>query len=277
VTLNAQQISLAIRGKPILHNVDFTAHSGAVTAIAGPNGSGKTTLLRAMINEEAATGQITLNGIPVTPRTAATLAATRAVLPQSSRIAFPFKVAEVIRIGHLAGPHAHHADIADRALEAVGLSGYQTRFFQELSGGEQQRVQLARVLCQVWQPMFEGQPRWLFLDEPVASLDIGHQLGIMQLVRDYADQGGGVVAVMHDLNLTAMFADRVTIMKSGRVLAEGTPPEVMTNEILSRTYDADISANSAPGPGTPFVLPQMAAKRCPAERPSRRAHHLATP
>ena len=129
----------------------------------------------------------------------------------------------MVRVGHQAGPHGADPDVPHQALRAVGLPGFEHRFYQDLSGGEQQRVQLARVLAQIWKPVRGGQPCWLFLDEPVASLDIGHQLGIMSLARDFARRGGGVVAVMHDLNLTAMFADKVAIMKEGAFIAAGTP------------------------------------------------------
>ena len=108
-------------------------------------------------------------------------------------------------------------------MARVDLAGFGARFYQELSGGEQQRVQLARVLCQVWTPVLEGRPRYLFLDEPVSSLDIKHQLVIMDIARDFARRGGGVVAILHDLNLTAMYADRVLVMKRGRVAASGSP------------------------------------------------------
>src|SRR5690606_21651506 len=126
---------------------------------------------------------------------------------------FPFTVREVVELGLLDGPGLlRHEDRAAQALAAVDLTGFAGRFYQELSGGEQQRVQLARVLCQVWDPVGEDDPRFLLLDEPVSSLDISHQLTIMRLARRFADRGGGVVAIMHDLNLTAMFADHVTIL-----------------------------------------------------------------
>lgn len=268
MTLIARNLCLRIRDKTILDRVSLTARAGAVTAIAGPNGSGKTTLLRALTGEDHVEGRITLNDLPVNPACSARLASLRGVLPQASRLAFPFKVLEVLRIGHSAGPHANRTDIPARALGAVGLPGYGNQYYQELSGGEQQRVQLARVLCQVWVPVMGGQPRWLFLDEPVSSLDIGHQLAIMQLVRAYADSGGGVIAVMHDLNLTAMFADHVTILKSGRVAASGTAHEVMTDTVLSDIYGVRVSANSAPGPDTPFVLPQATHAPAPASFPT---------
>ena len=182
----------------------------------------------------------------------------RGVLPQASRLAFPFKVIEVVRIGHQAGPFGADTQMPLRALAAVDMSRYADRFYQDLSGGEQQRVQLARVLAQVWQPVFDGHPCWLLLDEPVASLDIGHQLGIMELARHYARQGGGVVAVMHDLNLTAMFSDRIAVMKAGKMLMQGPPAEVLTDSTLSEAYSCDLRISEKPSAGVPFVLPQCA-------------------
>lgn len=260
MTLQATDIRHAIGPKTILDGIDLTAHPGEVTAIVGPNGSGKTTLLRVLTGEDRAQGTVTLNGIPVTPSNAPRLAAMRGVLPQASRIAFPFKVAEVVRIGLHSGPHGRDSAIADRALAAVDLSGFADRFYQELSGGEQQRVQLARVLAQVWQPSYHAGPCWLFLDEPVASLDIGHQLGIMQLARDYAQRGGGVVTVMHDLNLTAMFADRIAVMKSGRITAHGTPDQVLTDAVLSDAYACRLRTSTPPPAPMRYVLPQSAGQ-----------------
>lgn len=254
----ARDITYAISGKTILHGVDFTARAGQVTAIVGPNGSGKSTLLRILSGEEGAQGRVTLNGLSVGPAAARDLARVRGVLPQAANMAFPFTVIEVLRIGLQAGPYAHRPGIAAEALAAVGLADYAGRYYHELSGGEQQRTQLARVLCQVWEPTLNGTPSWLLLDEPVASLDIGHQLIIMQLARRYADAGGGVVAVMHDLNLTALYADRVALIQDGQVAAEGAPEAVLTDAILSRAYGCSLRVNAPPAPGVPYILPHMA-------------------
>ena len=147
----------------------------------------------------------------------------------------------------------------ERALARVDLAGFGGRFYQELSGGEQQRVQLARVLCQVWMPVLEGRPRYLFLDEPVSSLDIKHQLVIMDIARDFARRGGGVVAILHDLNLTAMYADRVLVMKNGRVAASGSPRQVLENQLIAKVFDCDLKVGVLPAGGIPFVLPQSVA------------------
>ncbi|MEP2715705.1 heme ABC transporter ATP-binding protein [Pseudophaeobacter sp.] len=258
-TLEARNISVSLGRKEVLHGVNFTAQAGQVTAIVGPNGSGKTTLLRAMTGEVRHQGQVRLNGADVADMQPWELAALRAVQPQSSSIAFPFTVLEIVRLGLRAGLSAADSTVPLQALEAVGLGGFAGRMYQDLSGGEQQRVQLARVITQVWKPVVEGAPRWLILDEPVASLDIGHQFTVMDLARSYAARGGGVVAVMHDLNLTAMFADQVTLMEAGQVAATGNPCAVLTDATLARTYGCPIPVNTTPPAEVPFLLPQARA------------------
>ena len=255
--LTATNLTIRIGQSAILSAVDFQARAGAITAIVGPNGSGKTTLLRALTGEIAAEGEISLNGTRLAGTRPARLAAIRAVLPQATPLAFPFLVGEVVRLGLTAGLSAHDPNVAAQALAAVGLTGFANRFYQQLSGGEQQRVQLARVMAQVWVPLGPDGPRWLFLDEPVASLDIGHQLMVMNIARGYADAGGGVVAVMHDLNLTAMFADSVALLSEGRILGTGKPADILTDTLLSRAYRCTLRVNTPPAQGT-FILPHSA-------------------
>lgn len=260
--IEAEKVSVSLGGKPILHGVDFTARPGEVTAIVGPNGSGKTTFLKAVTGDVASTGAIRLNGRDLRALKPWQAASLRAVLPQATSLSFPFTVREIVRLGISGGrsgaPAAELERLPERALSRVDLDGFAGRFYQELSGGEQQRVQLARVLCQVWAPVVEGEPRWLFLDEPVSSLDIKHQLVIMRIARDFAERGGGVVAILHDLNLTAMFADHVTVMSRGRAAAAGAPADIFTDELLHRVFECRLQVGALPVAGTPFVLPQSA-------------------
>lgn len=264
--LIARAVTVRLAGKTILPKVNFTARPGEVTAIVGPNGSGKSTLLRAVAGDLPHGGSITLNGQPINAMPLWHLAELRAVLPQSASLAFPFTVREVVRLGliGLLATLPHRAALVDAALARVGLAGYAGRYFGELSGGEAQRVQLARVLLQVWNPVEAGIPRWLILDEPVASLDIGHQLVIMRLAQDFARAGGGVIAVMHDLNLTAMFADAVALMQQGRVLAAGPIAEVFTDARLSKAYGCALRINTAPPRDGLFILPQVVVPQAAA-------------
>lgn len=258
--IEIENVGVVLGGKTIIEDVCLTARPGEVTVIVGPNGSGKSTLLKAVCGDVASSGEIRINGRATRRMKPWEAAGIRAVLPQASALSFPFTVREVTAFGLLAGRAGSDlhmvADLPERALRSVDLDGFGGRYFQELSGGEQQRVQLARVLCQIWHPVLDGAPRWLLLDEPVSGLDIRHQLVIMGLARDYAAAGGGVVAVLHDLNLTGMFADRIAVMRDGRLAATGRPRDVMTDTVLSDTYQCDLKVSTPPARPVPFVLPQ---------------------
>ena len=260
--IEARDVSVSIGGRKIISNVDFEVRQGELAAIVGPNGSGKTTFLKALSGELPHTGRVTMNGRDLATMKAWEAASVRAVLPQATALSFPFTVREIVKLGLTGGRSGALAGederLPERALARVDLEGFAGRFYQELSGGEQQRVQLARVLCQVWEPVLQGTPRYLFLDEPVSSLDIKHQLIIMNLARDFAMRGGGVVAILHDLNLTAMFADRIFVMHRGRLAAAGSPREVLSDELISRVFECRLKVGVLPAAGTPFVLPQSA-------------------
>ena len=261
--IEASKVCVSFGPKPILHDVDFTAHPGEVTAIIGPNGSGKTTFLKTLSGDLQAKGSIRLNGHDLHGLKPWQAAALRGVLPQATALSFPFSVREVVRLGLSGGrsgvPAKEAELLPEHALARVDLDGFAGRFYQELSGGEQQRVQLARVLCQVWAPVLDGVPRWLFLDEPVSSLDIKHQLVIMNIARDFAKAGGGVVAILHDLNLTAMFADRVTVISKGEVAASGRPAQIFTDELIYSVFECPMRVGKLPADGVPFMLPQSVA------------------
>jgi iron complex transport system ATP-binding protein len=256
--IEARDVEVTLGRRPILRGVSFAARPGQVTAIVGPNGSGKTTLLRTLTGELAPRGRVALDGEAIRDQAPARLALRRAVLPQSARLAFPFTLREVVAMGLAAGAAADRPEVLDAALEAVDLGARGGARFFTLSGGEQARGHLARALAQVWEPRQDGRACWLMLDEPVASLDIGHQLLVMRRVADYAQRGGGVLAVMHDLNLTAMFADLVLLLDEGRIVAAGPPAEVLTDPLLSRAYRTPLRVNRTPPDGLVFVLPQAA-------------------
>ncbi len=260
--IEARDVSVSIGAKRILQGVDFSARPGEVTAIVGPNGSGKTTFLKALSGELGSSGTVTINGRDLREMKPWQAASLRAVLPQATSLSFPFTVHEIVRLGVVGGRSGALAGeeerLPERALARVDLEGFAGRFYQELSGGEQQRVQLARVLCQVWAPVLQGEPRWLFLDEPVSSLDIKHQLVIMKIARDFASRGGGVIAILHDLNLTSMFADHVTVMCRGRVADSGRPVDIFTDELIHRVFECRLKVSALPAGNAPFVLPQSA-------------------
>ena len=261
--IEIRNMSVTLSGRAVLKEIAFAARPGALTAICGPNGCGKTTTLKTIAGDlRPDLGEVVLNGARVSELQPWQLAEMRGVLPQASNLAFPFTVTEVLRMG-LSGRSNRKAEadraVMEKALAAVDLQGFAGRFYQELSGGEQQRVQLARVLCQIDAPVAGGQPRWLLLDEPVASLDILHQLAIMRLAKAFCRDGGGVVAVMHDLNLTALYADQVILMREGRLVAKGSPKDTITDDNLLKAFSTRLSVSTPPADDTPFVLPHAAA------------------
>ncbi|SOB93699.1 heme ABC transporter ATP-binding protein [Rhodobacter maris] len=256
--LLAEGLGAKLGGRSVLAGVDFEARPGEITAIVGPNGSGKTTLLRRLTGDLPGPGLVILDGDPLASLSPRVLAQRRAVLPQATAVGFPFTLREVVAMGHAAGASAHLPGIVEAALAEVGLLSKIDTPFQDMSGGEQARGHLARVRAQVWAPVHHGRPAWLFVDEPVAALDIGHQLQVMGVLRRFARAGGGVVAVMHDLNLTAMNAARMVLMEGGRITAAGRPPEVMTAPLLSRAYRCQLCLNTAPNEGI-WLLPQAAS------------------
>jgi iron complex transport system ATP-binding protein len=259
--IEVENLSVRLSGKTVVDSLSFTAHPGELTAICGPNGSGKTTTMKAVSGELAYGGSARLSGEEIASLAPWRLAMMRGVLSQASTISFPFTVREIVAMGLTSGRNSHPeqaARIVTEALAAVDLAGFEGRFYQELSGGEQQRVQLARVLCQIPEPSIDGKPCWLFLDEPVSSLDISHQLTIMTLARNFCRRGGGVISVMHDLNLTALFADRMILLKNGRMAAAGSVAEVLTDGTLEHVFGCPLRVNRVPVDNTPFVLAHSA-------------------
>lgn len=259
--IDVSDLTVTLGGRRTLHGLSLQARPGEMTAIAGPNGSGKSTTLKAITGEISYRGTVRINGADIRSLPGWKLAGLRGVLPQASTLSFPFTVREVVGLGLNAGgarPDAEAGRQIAQALASVDLAGFEGRYYQELSGGEQQRVQLARVLCQIPQAVRDGEPCWLLLDEPVSSLDISHQLTIMALAKAFCRQGGGVIAVMHDLNLTAHFADRLILLKKGEIAAAGTPADVIDTDILQEVFGCALKVNQTPADRSPFVLPQSA-------------------
>lgn len=245
--------------RAILRGVSASIEPGRLTVLAGPNGAGKSTLLKVLTGEaKPHAGEAFLDGQPVSLMRPAALAGRRAVLPQSSALAFPFTVLEVVRLGLEARAGVSPATRASApvaALERVDLAGFGGRHYQQLSGGEQQRVHLARVLCQIGPPVVDGVARFLFLDEPTSSLDIRHQIATLEIARDFARAGGGVFAILHDLNLAAAFADRLIVLNHGEIRADGHPREVLTDALVEDVFGVPLYVGRPPPDGAPYVLP----------------------
>ncbi|MEU8778639.1 heme ABC transporter ATP-binding protein [Streptomyces sp. NPDC048606] len=238
--------------REVLGGVDLVARAGEVLALVGPNGAGKSTLLAALAADlPAAAGTVRIDGRPVGDWTAPELALRRAVLPQSAALAFPFPVADVVRMGRApwAGtPSAERDEEAvARAMAATEVTRFAERPFSALSGGERARVALARVLAQ-------GAPL-LLLDEPTAALDLRHQELVLRICRERAAAGDAVVVVLHDLGLAAAYADRAAVLHDGRIAVAGPPSEVFEDALLSRVYRQPVEVFPHPRTGAPLVVP----------------------
>ncbi|SNY91277.1 iron complex transport system ATP-binding protein [Cohaesibacter sp. ES.047] len=252
--------SVSVGDKCLLQPLDLVISPGELVVIVGPNGAGKSTLLKLLAGDHRpSTGEVFYDGRKLSEWEVPKLALRRAVMAQSGYLSFPFTVLEVVRLGaRLAATDRDAAN--NRAREALGrvdLAGYEGRFYSDLSGGEQQRVQLARTLCQVWDPVVHNIRHFLFLDEPTASLDIRHQLDILSLAQDYVAAGGGCIAVLHDLNIAAMFADRLIALSQGVVRADGSPREVLTDAFMQDVFEVPVRVGQTPRCDfLPFILPQ---------------------
>jgi iron complex transport system ATP-binding protein len=233
--LEAKSVTVYAGKKVLIQDIDFTIKPGSLHVILGPNGAGKSTLLRSLTGEHPAdSGTISLDGKILRNYDSIELAKRRACLPQSSTLSFPFTIGEVVTIGR--HPHSETATatraIVDAALEKVGLLSRMNESYLHLSGGEKQRVHLARVLCQLEKP--EG--RILLLDEPTASLDLTYQQLVFTIAREWASKGASVCVVLHDLNQAMCFAHEVTVMHKGQVVGQGRPEKVLTSELIESVY-----------------------------------------
>lgn len=255
------RVSLTLNHNQILQNVSLALAPGKMHVLVGPNGAGKSSLMKIITGElPASSGGALYDGRPLAGESAEYLASLRAVLPQVSHLSFPFTVYEVAAMGlGVQNPAPHQQACVRAALEQVGMSDFAGRFYQQLSGGEQQRVQLARVLAQVGAPVHHGTARYLFLDEPISSLDISQQQRILDVARDFARRGGGVLAILHDINIAARYADQLIVLADGRVEAKGPPSEILNRNTLERVWQVGIAALQVPGRALPVFLPQAFA------------------
>lgn len=240
--------------RPALDDISMTVPDGCLYAVLGPNGSGKSTLMRSMMGAiEPTSGGTFIDDCEVGSWDRRDLARAVGAVAQAETLSFPLTVREMVAMGrypHL-GPLAGEGD-SDReavaaALAECDVTEFASRDVTTLSGGERQRVRIARALAQ--------QPRALVLDEPTNSLDIRHEMAILELLRRSADSGLTVVVVTHGLDLAARFADRVLLLSQGVVVAEGTPVEVMTEPTLAGVYAWPVSVSTDPVSGTPRVTP----------------------
>jgi len=253
--VNDLKISVTNRNKKqhiLVNNVSFDVAAGEVLSIIGPNGAGKSSILRAIDGDLEYSGSIYSEALERDPRQRAK---RFAVLPQQSSLNFPFNVSEVVELGRTPHESGKRRDreIIDSALELMDISYLKNRDYMLLSGGEKQRVQLARVFSQIWDGD-TNKPRLLLLDEPSSSLDLGHQHHLMKAIRKFAEQGVTIVVVMHDINLAARYADKMLALLCSEQVAYGSPKQVVTENIMRRLYGLNVEVLSSSKHGHPVLI-----------------------
>lgn len=252
--LDVHDLHAEVGGRALLRGVTLHVAPGELVGVIGPNGAGKTTLVRAVTGLlRHSAGMVRLDGVPLETQPGRERARTMAVVEQLPEAPATMLVRELVLIGRF--PHlgllgresARDRAIAGQAMARAGCEALADRMLGTLSGGERRRAFIARALAQ--------EPRLLLLDEPTAGLDASAQGEILQVVRTLADDGAGVLMVIHDLSLAAAWCDRLVLLHDGRVVAAGAPAEVVTAEHLARVYGPYVTLLAHPETGAPLVVP----------------------
>ena len=250
MTIKAVSIDVAINGKLLLTNASLEIVPGEILALVGPNGAGKSTLLRALAGDlKPTSGNVfydsrNLNQLSVRER-----AIPRSVMSQTQPMIFDFTAREVLQMGWLHADHNYYNEYFESAVEdlacACEIEQLMEQKFNTLSGGEQKFIHFARSLLQLWAPDEPKHNRYLLLDEPVAGLDMGRELHMLNVIKERAKQMG-VLIILHDLNLAARFADSVMLLKEGQILKAGPPQAVFTEHIISNVYKVPVRITQDP-------------------------------
>jgi len=244
--IDAAMITYSYGKAPILEELSFSVPKGDFFIVIGPNGSGKTTLMKIISGLlKHRKGHLKILDRPIHRYTRKELARTIAFVPQTTSVDFPFTVMEVVLMGR--SPHLgmlglekeEDLEAAEQALAFTGMDHLADRKMDQLSGGEQQRVFIARAICQ--------EPQIMLLDEPTASLDLAHQSRVMDLMEKLKkDKGVTIVMVSHDVNLAAMYGDRLILLKQGQIISSGLPKEVLTYGTLEEAYGCTLLVDESP-------------------------------
>lgn len=254
--VQAHQLSYAVRDKKLLDQVSFHVESGQHLSILGANGAGKSTLLKLLCKDLLASdGSVKIAGKDIADYNLKELSTFRSVLSQHNALALSFTVYEIVLMGRYPHferqPSANDVSIIKAVMEETGITDFSGRYYHTLSGGEQQRVQLARVIAQIY-----DQPNaLLLLDEPTNGLDLLYQQQILLLARSLADRGFCVISILHDINFASRYADRILLLKQGKTVAFGTPAEVITCAHIYEAFQVEVTLMEGASFEHPLIMP----------------------
>jgi len=254
--IRTENLAFAYKDRPVLDGVSLSIERGEMVGILGPNGSGKTTLLKIFSAVLRGRGEVKINNRSIESYGKRELSRLFAMVPQESQILFPYTVAEIVLMGRasyhspLALEGKKDLEVARASMELTDSLSFSDRYLHELSGGEKQRVIIARALAQ--------EPQILLLDEPSAFLDLKHQVQVFELMRRLnREHGLTIIAALHDLNLAALFFPRLVMLRDGRVYRDGSPKEVLTEETIEEVYGIRVRVEPDPSGEKPqlFICP----------------------
>ncbi|WP_019616093.1 heme ABC transporter ATP-binding protein [Psychromonas ossibalaenae] len=253
--VSCEHLFLNLGGKQLLDDLSLTIHTGQVTTLLGPNGAGKSSLLKILCGETAydKSPQSSIHYFGTAQREwpKQKLAGYLGVLPQQSTLSFAFTVKEVAALGLLPlglAPQQAQSVLSEK-MDKTGISHLSERLYPSLSGGEKQRVHLARVLTQISQ----SKQTILMLDEPTSALDLCHQHNTLNIAREMADAGAAVIVVLHDLNLAAQYSDRIIVLNEGKIQADGTPWQALNETMIKAVYGQQTLVSKHPQADYPVV------------------------
>lgn len=253
-SLDITHLHYRVAERWIIRDVSLSLEQGELLTLIGPNGAGKSTLLRLLTGYlNPARGERRLAGKPLEAWNANALSRLRAVMLQQTQMGFDWPVEAVVGMGRMPWSQQPEASVIHQVMRITECLSLTHRRYASLSGGEQQRVQLARALAQLW---CDGSPRgWLFLDEPTSALDLFHQQHLLRVLKALTQQGNlHVCIVLHDLNLAALWADRIVLLHNGAIVSEGSPEAVLQADALERWYGAQVQVGKHPSCAAPQVF-----------------------
>jgi iron complex transport system ATP-binding protein len=255
----ASNISFRINDRVILDDISLTLHPDQLAAVVGPNGAGKSTLLKSLAYEHTHfNGEVKINGTSITSYSPKSLSLVRGVLPQSTTVPFAFSAMEIVQLGRYAhrSTDLENRAIIEEVMELTRTTSFKNQEYSTLSGGEKQRVQMARILAQVWEETV--YPRYILLDEPTSNMDIAQQQQMFALAKTICKRNIGVMAIVHDLNQAVQFADQLYFLREGKITAAGEARRVFTKSNIEETFCCRVNVYHDPCNNCPYIIPERA-------------------